>query len=41
MEEERSKTQLVQQKIKHMIQTRKRIVSKGTPTQTKRLKSNL
>ena len=31
---------MVQEKIKQMIATRKRIASKGTPTQIKRLKSN-
>lgn len=40
MMEEKSKTQLVQEKIKQMVQHRKRIVSKGTPSQAKRLKSN-
>lgn len=40
MELEKSKTQLVQEKIKQMIQNRKRIASKGTPSQVKRLKSN-
>lgn len=40
MELEKSKTQLVQEKIKQMIQHRKRIVTKGTPSQVKRLKSN-
>lgn len=38
--EQKSKAQLVQEKIKQMIQTRKRIASKEGQTQFKRMNSN-
>jgi hypothetical protein len=39
--DEKSKTTLVQEKIKQMLQSRRRITSKENTAQMKRLKSNL